>query len=65
MDALIRFIREEETRYSSTSVSQVASQSSRRVAVSRSSSQTPLPLVGQWRPVGASTIRSAGLNQPF
>ena len=46
VDALIRFIREEETRYSSTSVSQVASQSSRRVAVSRSSSQTPLLLVG-------------------
>jgi Helicase conserved C-terminal domain len=65
VDALIRFIREEETRYSSTSVSQVALQSSRRVVVSRSSSQTPLLLVGQWGPVGASTIRSAGLNQPL
>jgi hypothetical protein len=59
VDALIRFIREEETRYSSTSVSQAASQSSRRVAVSGSSSQTPPPLVGQRGPVGALT------NQPL
>lgn len=65
VDALIRFIREEETRYSSTSVSQAASQSSRRVAVSGSSSQTPLPLMGRRGPVSALTTKSAGLNQPL
>ena len=64
MDTLIHFIREEETRYSRPSVLQAASQSSRHVAVSRGSSQTPLLLVGQWGPIGTST-RSTGLYQPL
>ena len=64
VDTLIHFIREEETRYSRPSVLQAASQSSRHVAVSRGSSQTPLLLVGQWGPIGTST-RSTGLYQPL
>ena len=65
MDTLIRFIYKEETQYFNTSVLQAVLQSSRYIAISKSSSQTPLPLVGQRGPINTLIIKSADLNQPL